>query len=285
MILLLLFLPIADDNDRVRIFKRSTEIKTKIAKGLYTEVDARSYLDLLHAETQEYIRSVLKRERHPRFREGHRQKKIGLVAHYTANTSFDGTIKYFIGEKSHASTHFVCDFDGTAAEIFSHRDTSFHAGTPFNDRYFGFDFVNAGYFKAKGPVWVDYVGREYKTKLPLFGTELLHFPEPRYGHKTWMPTTRAQVETLIVVGRALGILYPIETGHILPHSVVSKSRSDCGPTVPLARIREEIFSRNDLSRLGWLRSFGEEKDYMIRNPEPEYGFRGEEIKAELEKKP
>lgn len=270
-----------DGLSRAAIFKTSNALRLKILRGDVSE--SSRYLDALYEESQRYIAQVLRKKRHPRFRDGKGTKRIGMVVHYTANQSFDSTIRYFISEKSHASTHFVCDFDGTVALLFPHADTTFHAGSPFNDFYFGFDIVNAGYFKQKNGKWVDYVGREYATKLPLFGTELLHFPQPRYGHEVWMPTTRAQVESLIVVGRALRAGYGIERDQILAHSELNRTRSDCGPSVPLAKIREEVFTRNDLSASRWLKAFGEDEEYMLKNLEPEYGYRGDEIKARLEK--
>ncbi len=271
-----------DDLSRETAFRKSDALRLKILRGDVSE--SAKYLDTLYEESQEYLAKVLKRKRYPRFRDGNGRKKIGIVVHYTANTGFDSTIRYFISEKSHASTHFVCDFDGTVALLFPHADTTFHAGSPFNDFYFGFDFVNAGYFARKNGKWVDYVGREYTTKLPLFGADLLRFPQPRYGHEVWMPTTRAQVESLIVVGRALRAVYGIDRDQILTHSEINKTRSDCGPSVPLAKIREEMFTRNDLSASPWLKAFGEDKSYMIKHLEPEYGYRGEEIKSILEKR-
>ena len=249
---------------------RTIELARRIATGRFTRDEALEFLDRNFDDSQDYIHRNIRRTIHPNYSSGHVGPMVGLVEHYTTNPEMDPTLRYFTANQSRkASSHFVIDADGRVMQVVRHTHRSWHAGAAANHTHFGIENANAGSLTRKGSRFYDYYDREYRRSLPLFGTRPLDFGRKVWGHRYWMPWPHAQIESNLVVARALAAVYPLRRDQILTHKEVSPGRrSDPGPAFPMRLFADEVFSGRALGTVPWLEEYRTDPDFMVRYQQP-----------------
>jgi|GEM_PF-1589293 len=250
----------------------------KLLSGLASKQDAMSFLDKNHTLSQSFIKSELRvKTIYANYTKGHHSSRPmkGIILHYTANQREDGTIRYFVKSKPHASTHFVIGSarNGLIVQLFSHKNRTWHAGSTYNIDRFGMDFANAGYLKKSGSGWVDYAKRKYTLSLPLHGNKPIEVKggipgaASKYGRLIyWQPYTYYQLLSYVMVGRALHLVYSLDAKRIQRHGDVSSSRVDPGPALPTTAINKLIFTKEDIFKVAWLNQYKIQADWISKNP-------------------
>lgn len=256
------------------------EAARDLAAGVADALTAETFLDLQWARSQEFVLGELGVSTiHSNYSAGHYadDPMDGMVVHYTTGQVEDSTIKYFSGSGPHASTHFIVGSyrNGLIVQLFSHRDRTWHAGTAYNRDHFGFDFANAGYLTdLDGGGFEDYYGKDYDLVLPLHGTDAVYVPDgipgaaSKYAARDyWQPYTYYQVVSFILVGRALHLLYGLDSDKIVRHGDISDSRVDPGPNFPFTAAVPLAFTADDVMTVPWLNAFKAEPDWITEHPE------------------
>ena len=257
----------------------ATALARGILGGTASAQEAETWLDLNFDGSQRFVTDELGRTIHDNFSAGHRasQPMVGMIVHYTAAQREDGTIRYFVGASPHASTHFVVgsERNGLIVQIFSHRNRTWHAGSTYNADRFGFDFANAGYLNPRsGGGFNDYADRRYAMDLPVFGSQPVEITDgipgadPKYGRKDyWQPYTYYQIISFVLVGRALHLVYGLQTDQVERHGDVAGSRVDPGPALPLTYLKALIFSSEDVFTVDWLAAYKTDAAWIVANPQ------------------
>lgn len=241
---------------------------------------ARAFLDLNFDRSQDFILDDLGvSEIHPNYTPGHSSSSPmrGMIVHYTAAKTEGGTIRYFVSDDPHASTHFILGSyrNGLIVQLFSHKDRSWHAGSTYNIDRFGMDFANAGYLDETDSGFEDYIGIDYDLELPVFGNEPVYIPDgipssgsSKYGsYDYWQPYTYYQILSWIIVTRALDLVYDLDLAAIERHGDVASSRVDPGPALPLTAMIALVETDDDLLAVDWLNAYKWDAAWITEHPE------------------
>lgn len=251
----------------------------KLLKGTATRQDALAFLDRNAVQTRVFLKQAYGISKvHPNRTVGHASSRpmVGMVVHYSANQHEAHTARYFSQKGAHASTHFLlgADRNGLVLQLFSHRNRTWHAGSAYNIERFGVDFANAGPLKKVGGKWVDYMNRAYTMDLPLHGKQPVKVTggipggHKKYSYQVyWQPYTYYQLVSFLVVGRALHLVYGLQSSRCQRHGELSSNRVDPGPALPTTALLQLVFSKDNIWNVLWLRAYKKQADWIAKNPQ------------------
>jgi N-acetylmuramoyl-L-alanine amidase len=167
-----------------------------------------------------------------------------LIVHYTAGTTLEGTVSWFLNKAAQASAHLVIARDGSIVQMVSLGRRAWHAGkskwkslSGLNAYAVGIELVNAGKLRKAPQGWVNWADR----KIPDDEVTLaVHKHEQMVTG--WHEYTEAQIAALLDVAVALHHEFRFED--VLGHDDVSPGRKpDPGPLFPMDSIRSRLFGR------------------------------------------
>jgi N-acetyl-anhydromuramyl-L-alanine amidase AmpD len=254
------------------------DLSDTLLRGVATPAEALAFLDRNHEQSQVFIEEDLGSTIHPNYSDGHLASSPmrGAIVHYTAGQREDGTIRYFVRQDPHASTHFVIGSyrNGLVVQIFSHENRTWHAGSTYNKDRFGFDFANAGYLVNNGDGWETYAGTSYDMMLPLFGRNPVEITDGIPGEGTkysardfWQPYTYYQLLSYVMVMRALHLVYDLDLNAIERHGDVASSRVDPGPALPMTALNLLVFNTEDVFQVDWLNAYKVDPHWIETHPQ------------------
>lgn len=170
--------------------------------------------------------------------------------------TWDNLVPQFaeLREKYEVFEHLTCDVWCWGL------DKAFYHGNALNGFAVGDELRNLGRLKRRDDGtfgWarggkVDYVGRK---------------PIQVRNLGWYEPFTRSQIESVIIKGRMLRELYPMEPSRFLGHLAVTSNRTDPYPHFPIQLVREAVFfDDRPLDQMDWILAFKEdEEEFYQRN--------------------
>jgi hypothetical protein len=268
----------------------------------HTQAEARDFFERLETYAAEYVRVAIPPvHRHwpsancyEEWKLGH---PLGNVLHYTAGTSFAGTIRHFV-LGSRASSNWVVSkaldqrFDqlrhdleldvalqAECVQVVPPTMPSWHAGW-INRLVTGVEVRNAGvlraYPKAKGEPGQRSMSRTAFFEYGDHDVEGLNFfwwyrgwTQPfegevvKVGGSYWESWSRGSIATVVAVLRHLNALYPekLDPVFLLAHHQLTATKNDVVLPVDLDRIREAVlFDKRHVDDLDWLAEYDDHDD-------------------------
>jgi N-acetylmuramoyl-L-alanine amidase len=170
---------------------------------------------------------------------------IYLVMHYTADSSLDGAVSWFMNPDAKASAHLVIGRDGKIVQMVPFNRKAWHAGASswgnlngLNQYSIGIEFVNAGKLAMRGDGkwenWAKKVIAEEDVTITTHKAET--------NPAGWHEYTTKQIETAIKVGALLNTKYRF--ADVLGHDDISPGRKvDPGPLFPMNSFRSRVLGR------------------------------------------
>ncbi|MEA5581775.1 N-acetylmuramoyl-L-alanine amidase [Nodularia harveyana UHCC-0300] len=158
-----------------------------------------------------------------------------LVMHYTANTSFDNTVKWFSQRRAKVSSHLVIGRDGRICQMVPFNRMAWHAGQSkwgelesLNRYSIGVELENAGKLERQD----DGTWRSWEGKLiPDNEVDILIHKNESIA-TGWHTYTKEQISSSIKVAVALHSEYTFKG--ILGHDDIAPDRKiDPGPAFPM----------------------------------------------------
>ncbi len=170
-----------------------------------------------------------------------------LIMHYTAATTANSAISWFMSPLAQASAHLVIGRDGDITQMAPFNVICWHAGQSkwgningLNQYSIGIEMVNAGRLSIVGDKYVSKI-----DKVTIKETDVLlatHKNETRPD--AWHEYTPKQIDACINVAAALVGNYALKD--ILGHEDVSPGRkSDPGPAFPMNSFKSKALGRKD----------------------------------------
>jgi len=172
-------------------------------------------------------------------------RPIYLIIHYTAGTTAEGAIQWFLKPQARASAHFVVDRDGSVTQMVPMHRRAWHAGhsqwgelRDLNSFSIGIELVNAGKLRrSANGLWHTWSGKTIPDDQV---SVAMHKNEK--AEQGWHEYTDQQIETVTQMGIAIANHYGI--ADVLGHDdVAPKRKVDPGPLFPLASVRSRIMGR------------------------------------------
>lgn len=172
-----------------------------------------------------------------------------IVLHDTASPLSDaGDIDWLARSSPNSSAHFVVSREGKVTQLAPTNVKTWHAGrskwkglSNMNDYAIGIEIDNPGALSriADGI----YAGGATRIMGEL-ASEVEQKATHAHGSAYWLHYTRAQIEVVAGMCRAIAAKYPIE--EILTHWLISPGRKiDTNPLFPLEQVRELVFGNRD----------------------------------------
>lgn len=155
----------------------------------------------------------------------------GIVIHYTAGASYEGSLNWLKNPKSQASAHFIVDRDGDFEQLVGVDNRAWHAGessflgrTNTNNFMLGIEIANVGpVILSKGSL-TDSSGNPFK------GSTVATTDHNIYHAKQFESFSSLQVQTVAGLCNELIELFKIPSHYIVGHENVSYGRKgDPGP--------------------------------------------------------
>lgn len=169
-----------------------------------------------------------------------------LVMHYTAGSSFEGSLSHMTKRASKASAHLLIGRDGAIAQLVPFNRVAWHAGASrwqglsgLNRHSIGIELDNAGPLDRQGDHWRAWFGREYPKDQVLVARH-------RNGgrRRGWQTYSEAQIEAARAVAGAICAHYRLLD--VLGHEDIAPERKiDPGPAFPLASFRAAVLGREE----------------------------------------
>ncbi|WP_172330892.1 N-acetylmuramoyl-L-alanine amidase [Mangrovicoccus sp. HB161399] len=164
-----------------------------------------------------------------------------IVLHYTAGVGAS-LVPYLAGNQVRASAHLLVRRDGSVVQLLPLDFQAWHAGVSswgslrsFNAISIGISFENWGQLVRAGEGWASQFG----TPVP---TDQVFVDAAGGGWQAYPPE---QVSAATALMKAIRAAYP-GVIDILGHADIAPQRkSDPGPALPAADIREAVFGRRD----------------------------------------
>jgi N-acetyl-anhydromuramyl-L-alanine amidase AmpD len=270
-----------------------------------TPAEARDFFERLAVYSAEYVRVAIPQIRkdwpsknhYGEWRDG---APIGNVLHYTAGTSFAGTVRYFTLERA-ASSHWVVgkalnremddlrkklnldrDLRAEVSQVVHPEHPAWHAGW-VNRFLTGLECRNAGCLLPRLKGKAAHPGEPTRDDFFKYGDrdpEELDFYTWPAGWTTrftgevarvrvrgttsfWESWSRGQVATVIVLLRYLNALYPgkLDPAWLVGHHQTCATKSDVVLPLDLHAIREAVLcSREHVDDLEWLAELDDVED-------------------------
>ncbi|MEO8385193.1 MAG: N-acetylmuramoyl-L-alanine amidase [Betaproteobacteria bacterium] len=170
---------------------------------------------------------------------------IYLLLHYTAGTTLDGAVSWFMNPAAQASSHIVIGRDGRIVQMVAFNKKAWHAGDSawgnlkgMNQYAIGIELVNAGKLRnrpdGKWADWSNHVLPDSEV------TIAVHKDESTQAG--WHEYSEVQIRTAIRVASLLRASYQI--ADVLGHEDVSRGRkTDPGPLFPMNSFRSIVMGR------------------------------------------
>lgn len=167
-----------------------------------------------------------------------------LVIHYTAGTTLNGAVSWFMNPAAKASAHLIIARDGSVVQMVPFSRRAWHAGvsawedlTALNGHSIGIELVNAGKLRRSVDGWVNWAGRVIADAEVAQATHRLESVEAG-----WQSYTEAQIQTLLDVAVALHARY--QFADVLGHDDIAPERKlDPGPLFPMQSVRARLLGR------------------------------------------
>lgn len=168
-----------------------------------------------------------------------------LVMHYTAGTSLEGAVSWFLNPAAKASAHLVIGRDGAVVQMVAFNRRAWHAGKSvwgklegMNQYALGIELVNAGKLRKRADgQWVDWAKHEIPE------SEVSMATHPAEGVEAgWHEYPEVQIEAAIQVALRMHGAYGF--ADVLGHEDVSPGRKvDPGPLFPMNSFRSKVMGR------------------------------------------
>jgi len=170
---------------------------------------------------------------------------IYLVMHFTAGTTLDSAVNWFLNPDAKASAHLVIGRDGQIIQMVAFNKKAWHAGESswgnlngMNQYSIGIELVNAGKLRQRTDgKWVNWANNVIPEDEVTVAT---HKAESTPAG--WHEYTEAQITSTIRVASVLNRTYNFTD--ILGHEDISPGRKvDPGPLFPLNSFRALVLGR------------------------------------------
>ena len=172
-----------------------------------------------------------------------------LVMHYTAVTTTQSTLSWFMNPNARASAHLLIGQDGAVYQFAPFNVICWHAGVSswnglsgLNKYAIGIELVNGGRLSRKGSQYICPV-----DKRPVPDTEVLLAPHKNdMRMSAWQEYTELQLEVSLEIAALLVKTYDLQD--VVGHDDISPIRkSDPGPAFPMKSFRARALGREDQS--------------------------------------
>jgi len=178
---------------------------------------------------------------------GGKLKPEYLVMHYTAATTAQSSISWFLNPIANASAHLLIARDGTVTQFAPFNIVTWHAGKSqwkglngLNQHSIGIELTNAGRLMKSGNNWICPVDQR---KVP--NTEvIMAVHKNETAESAWEKYTQQQLEVAIEISALLVTTYGLKD--VLGHDDIAPIRkSDPGPAFPMGSFRSRAMGRAD----------------------------------------
>lgn len=169
-----------------------------------------------------------------------------LIMHYTAGSSFEGSLSHMTRRGTSASAHLLIGRDGAIAQLVPFNRVAWHAGrsrwqglSGLNRHSIGIELDNAGPLDRHGDQWRSWFGRDYPRD------EVLVARHKNGGRRRgWQVYSEAQIAAALEAATALCRHYGL--ADILGHDDVAPERkTDPGPAFAMESFRAAALGRGD----------------------------------------
>ncbi len=169
-----------------------------------------------------------------------------LVIHYTAGSSFNGSLSHLTRRGAGASAHLLIGRDGAIAQLVPFNRIAWHAGVSrwqglegLNKHSIGIELDNAGPLDRQGEHWSAWFGRSYPDD------EVIVARHKNGGRRRgWQAYSEAQLAAALEASAALCQHYGL--ADVLGHDDIAPERkTDPGPAFPLSSFRAAVLGRQD----------------------------------------
>lgn len=169
-----------------------------------------------------------------------------LIMHYTAGSSFEGSLAHMKRRESKASAHLLIGRDGAIAQLVPFNRVAWHAGrsrwqgiSGLNRHSIGIELDNAGPLDRSGDAWRAWFGREYPKDQVLVARH-----KNRRRRRGWQVYSEAQIEAARAAASAICSHYRLQD--VLGHDDIAPDRkTDPGPAFPMASFRAAVLGRGN----------------------------------------
>lgn len=170
-----------------------------------------------------------------------------LVMHYTAVTTDESTISWFLSPIAKASAHLLIGRDGSVTQFAPFNVVAWHAGKSqwkglngLNQYAIGIEMTNGGRLMKSGNAYICPVDQK---KVP--NTEVIHaVHKNETTESAWQQYTHAQLEAAVEIAALLVTTYGLKD--VVGHDDIAPIRkSDPGPAFPMASFRSRAMGRQN----------------------------------------
>ncbi len=167
-----------------------------------------------------------------------------LVMHYTAGTSYAGSVEWLCNPDARASAHLVIGRDGRVTQLVAFDRKAWHAGrsrwdgrSGVNGFSIGIELDNAGRLEGSEGRWSSWQG----AGIP--DDEVVVRPHPADGIVSgWQAYPREQMEAAISIAALLVSKYDLRD--VIGHEDIAPGRKvDPGPAFPMRSFRSKAMGR------------------------------------------
>ncbi|MXV49817.1 N-acetylmuramoyl-L-alanine amidase [Pedobacter sp. HMF7647] len=170
-----------------------------------------------------------------------------LVMHYTAATTAESAISWFMTPIAQASAHLLIDRDGTVTQFAAFNIICWHAGKSqwnglvgMNQFSIGIELVNAGRLQKSGDKWICPVDQQHVADDEVIIATHKNENTPA----AWQQYSGKQLEVAIEIAALLVKTYGLKD--VVGHDDISPIRkSDPGPAFPTGSFRSKVMGRKD----------------------------------------
>ena len=170
-----------------------------------------------------------------------------LVMHYTAASTAQSSISWFLTPIAKASAHLLIERDGNITQFAPFNIVTWHAGKSqwkgingLNQFAIGIEMVNGGRLIKSGNVWECPVDQK---KVPA-AEVIIAVHKNETNESAWQKYTQPQLEAAIQIGALLVSTYNLKD--VVGHEDIAPIRkSDPGPAFPMSSFRSRIMGRHD----------------------------------------
>lgn len=170
-----------------------------------------------------------------------------LIMHYTAVTTAQSTINWFLNRQASASAHLLIDRDGSVHQFAPFNEVCWHAGeshwaglSGLNKYSIGIELVNGGRLTKVGESYICPVD---KKTVPNQEVMLATHRNEQTEHP-WHEYTEQQLEVAQEIAAVMAHAYRLKD--VLGHDDISPIRkSDPGPAFPMKSFRAKALGREN----------------------------------------
>ena len=169
-----------------------------------------------------------------------------LVIHYTAGSSFNGSLSHMTDKAAKAAAHLLIGRDGGIAQLVPFNRVAWHAGLSswqglkgLNQHSIGIELDNAGPLESQGETWRAWFGRSYPDEEVVIARHKNGGPQ-----RGWHAYSEAQMTTALEAAAAICRHYGL--ADVLGHEDIAPERkTDPSPAFAMASFRAAVLGRNE----------------------------------------